>query len=87
MWRVESAARLAAGGRTGTVRKATRVIHARVRDSLNRYAAFTRELSYGTCGCVLRNCDGRFVLNYFPNGNAISDTRKLEIFGVLRKAL
>jgi len=63
------------------------VIHAKVRDSLNRYAGFTRELDYGICGCILPNCDSQFVLNYFPNGNAISDTKKLEIFGALRNAL
>ena len=63
------------------------VIHSKVRDALNRYAGLTRELDYGVCGRILPNCDSHFVLNYFPNGNAVSDAAKLEIFRALKKAL
>lgn len=63
------------------------VIHAKVRDALNRYAGFTRDLDYGVCGRILPNCRSQFVLNYFPNGNAVPDTTKLEIFRALKKAL
>ena len=63
------------------------VIHCKVRDALNRHAGLTRELGYGVCGCILPNCDSQFVLNYFPNGNAVSDASKLEIFRALKKAL
>jgi hypothetical protein len=63
------------------------VIHSKVRDALNRQAGLTRELDYGVCGNILPNCDSQFVLNYFPNGNAISDAAKLEIFRALKKAL
>lgn len=63
------------------------VIHAKVRDALNRYAGLTRELGYGVCGQILPNCRSQFVLNYFPNGNAVSDTVKVDIFRALRNAL
>jgi hypothetical protein len=63
------------------------VIHSRVRDALNRYAGLTRDLDYGVCGAILPGCDAQFVLNYFPNGNTISDGPKLAIFRSLRDAL
>jgi hypothetical protein len=63
------------------------VLHSKVRDALNCYAGFTAELDYGVCGRILPNCGSQFVLNYFPNGNAVSDTAKLEIFRALRKVL
>jgi G:T/U-mismatch repair DNA glycosylase len=63
------------------------VIHSKVRDALNRYAGLTRELDYGVCGAILPGCDTRFVLNYFPNGNAVPDEPKLAIFSSLRDAL
>jgi len=63
------------------------VIHSRVRDALNQHAGFARDLNYGMCGRILPNCDTQFVLNYFPNGNAVPDTAKLKIFRALRKAL
>lgn len=37
--------------------------------------------------CVIRGCNSQFVLNYFPDGNAIPDEPKLEIFRALREAL
>ncbi len=63
------------------------VIPSKVRDALNRYAGLTRELDYGVCGRILPNCDSQFVPNYFPNGNAVSDSAKLEIFRALKRAL
>lgn len=63
------------------------VIHSKVRDALNAQPELTRVLSYGVCGTVLRDCGSVFVLNYFPNGNAIPDKPKLEIFRRLRDLL
>jgi len=63
------------------------VIHYKVRDSLNRHAGFTTMLDFGMCGPILADCKVEFVLNYFPNGNSISDAPKLAIFRALRDAL
>ena len=63
------------------------VIHSKVRDALNRYGQCTRDLDYGMCGPILPACNAHFVLNYFPNGNAIPDAPKLEIFRTLKTAL
>lgn len=61
------------------------VIHSKVRDALKRYGDL--RLAYGCCGKILPNCSTEFVLNYFPNGNNISDEKKIEIFGLLRDRL
>jgi G:T/U-mismatch repair DNA glycosylase len=63
------------------------VIHSKVRDALNQHASLARRLDYGVCGRVLSNCDSQFIINYFPNGNAVPDTPKLKIFRTLREAL
>lgn len=61
------------------------VIHAKVSKALNR--RFMGRLEYGICGALLPNSKSSFVLNYFPNGNNISDKTKIQIFEDLRRAL
>jgi len=56
------------------------VMHSKVRDALNRYAGFARELDYGMCGRIFPNRDAQFVLNCLPNGTRYRDGPKLEIF-------
>ena len=56
------------------------IIHSKVRNALNKHAQFTGPLEYGICGRLLRDSSSSFILNYFPNGNSISDEPKLEIF-------
>jgi hypothetical protein len=63
------------------------VIHARVRDGLNRHGNLHSPLKYGWCGGVVRGCATEFVLNYFPNGNSITDETKIRIFQLLRQRL
>lgn len=63
------------------------VIHSKVRDALQRHGKLKTDLTYGNCGAVLRGCQSCFFVNYFPNGNNVSDRRKLQIFCALRKAL
>lgn len=63
------------------------VIHSKVRDAFVSYGGLRRPLTYGLCGCILSRSSAQFVLNYFPNGNAIADAPKLEIFRELRDAL
>lgn len=63
------------------------VMHSGVREALNKYAGLSRPLDYGMCGAILPGSDAQFVLNYFPNGNPVPDTKKIAIFGALRDAL
>jgi hypothetical protein len=63
------------------------VIHSKVLNSLNRHGGLVRELKYGWCGLVLRDCATEFVVNYFPNGNSITDGEKVRIFCLLRDRL
>ncbi len=64
-------------------------IHGKIKSSVNRFGApdFSGELDYGRCGRILRGSESEFFLNYFPNGNAISDARKLAIFAELKAML
>ena len=63
------------------------VIHSKVRDALNRHPDFLGQLQYGIGGPLLLQSKSLFALNYFPNGNSISDDKKLNIFRALRNAL
>jgi hypothetical protein len=63
------------------------VIHSKVRDALNAHAGFTKPLTYGINGAILPGSNTNFVLNYFPNGNAITDATKIEIFSKLKALL
>jgi len=63
------------------------VIHAKVRDGLNRHGNLHSPLKHGWCGAVVRGCTTEFVLNYFPNGNSIADEKKIHIFRLLRDRL
>lgn len=63
------------------------LIHSKVRDVLGRHPDVKGSLRYGICGQLLSQSQSVFVLNYFPNGNNISDKKKLEIFSALRKLL
>ena len=63
------------------------VIHSKVRDGLNRHGGLRHPLTYGWCGTVLPNCDTEFLLNYFPNGNSVTDEAKIRIFQLLRDKL
>lgn len=63
------------------------IIHSKVRDAVNRHAGFSSKLEYGVCGPLLPGASSRFVLNYFPNGNAIVDEDKVVIFRMLREML
>jgi G:T/U-mismatch repair DNA glycosylase len=65
----------------------TCVIHSTVRDALNKHPELMDRLDYRICGQLLRGNDSVFVLNYLPNGNNISDEKKLTIFRALRGAL
>jgi hypothetical protein len=63
------------------------VIHYKVRDALNRHPDFRGPLQYGICGPLLVRSTSAFVLNYFPNGNNLADSSKLDIFRSLRDQL
>jgi G:T/U-mismatch repair DNA glycosylase len=65
------------------------VIHAKIRDAVNGsgHPLLIGRLDYGSCGRILRGCRSEFFLNYFPNGNTITDARKLEIFAALKSAI
>jgi G:T/U-mismatch repair DNA glycosylase len=63
------------------------VIHSKVRDVLNKNPGSMNRLDYGICGPLLRGSESVFVLNYFPNGNNVSDEKKLTIFRALRSEL
>lgn len=64
------------------------VIHSKVRNALKRHQDIIKDrLNYGMCGPVLRDSRSVFVVNYFSNGNSVSDERKLKIFRDLRDAL
>lgn len=63
------------------------VIHSKVRDALNKNPVCAERLDYGICGPLLLGSESVFVLNYFPNGNNVSDEKKLRIFRALRDEL
>src|SRR5271165_5076860 len=63
------------------------LIHSKVRNALNKSPELTRRIDYGICGPLLRGSETVFVLNYFPNGNNVSDEKKLNIFRALRDEL
>ena len=63
------------------------VIHSKVRDVLNKNPVSMNRLDYGVCGPLLRGSESVFVLNYFPNGNNVSDEKKLTVFRALRDEL
>jgi hypothetical protein len=63
------------------------VIHSKVRDGLMRHGKLRSPLKYGWCGAVLRDCATEFLLNYFPNGNSVTDETKIHIFRLLRDRL
>lgn len=63
------------------------VIHSKVKKALNGSSLLIRPLEYGLCRTLLPGVASRFVLNYFPNGNAIADELKVQIFRELREAL
>lgn len=63
------------------------VIHSKVRNALNKNPEFVDPLDYGICGPLLRHSESVFVLNYFPNGNSVSDKKKLRMFRALRDEL
>ncbi len=65
------------------------VIHGKVKDALNRHAdhELRAAIGYGLCGVVLKECETYFVVNYFPNGNAITDDIKINIFAELKALL
>jgi G:T/U-mismatch repair DNA glycosylase len=63
------------------------LIHADVRKALIRHGQLTAPLEYGCCGPLVKDCPSRFVLNWFPNGNAISDQDKIRVFRELRDLL
>ena len=63
------------------------IIHSKVRDALAKHAHLSGPLIYGICGPLLPGSAASVVMNYFPNGNAIRDEPKLQIFRQLRDAL
>lgn len=63
------------------------IIHSKVRDALVKHGRLAGRLTYGICGALLPATAASFVMNYFPNGNAIPDEAKLRIFRELRDAL
>lgn len=63
------------------------VIHGKVAKAVNRHGALLRPMAYGVCGKILPECSSVVALNYFPNGNAIPDSMKLDIFGSVRDIL
>jgi hypothetical protein len=63
------------------------VVHSKVRRSLQRHGKLEADLTYGYCGPVLKGCGSCFFVNYFPNGNNVSDTEKLRIFRALKERL
>ena len=63
------------------------IIHSKVRVALEKHATLSVPLTYGVCGAILPESDASVVMNYFPNGNAIPDAAKLQIFRLLRDAL
>jgi G:T/U-mismatch repair DNA glycosylase len=62
------------------------VMHSKVRNALNGHPDIAG-LKYGICGSILSHTESRFLLNYFPNGNNVTDKCKLQGFGALRRAL
>lgn len=63
------------------------VVHYKVRRALQRHGQLEADLVYGYCGPVLKGCGSCFFVNYFPNGNNVSDTKKMEIFRALKRRL
>jgi hypothetical protein len=67
------------------------IIHSRVRDAFNsclgRIADVIDVVAVGKFTHPLADCSSRFICNYFPNGNSISDQVKLDIFRRVRAAI
>lgn len=66
------------------------IIHSKVRDAFNRSnnASKTSNIDrYGYCGKLLKSCDTLFFQNYFPNGNSVKKSTKIDIYKEIQKYL
>ena len=61
------------------------IIHSKVMKAIKEYAGI--DLSYGLNGKVIENCDTIFFCNYFPNGNSIRTSKKLEIYDKIKSEI
>lgn len=61
------------------------IIHSKVIKAIKKYAGI--DLSYGLNGKAIENCDTIFFCNYFPNGNSIRTSKKLEIYDKIKSEI
>ena len=54
-------------------------------EAIKKYSGI--DMSYGLNGKVIKECDTIFFCNYFPNGNSIRTSAKLEIYDQIKRVL